>query len=226
MKQTFCCNAMNEIINDPELPIEYKPKMKRYTLVGISKAFRDANEITKSYDIEYCIECGTKLPKPLADKWLPIIEAQFNITQTLQESLKKLPKNNSLNSLKKTNNDCFSLEKTITYIPKILNNINKKLEVKLTNTTDSEKLQILVTGVQKHIKELESVILLAQDITVQKNYTKILFYLYRHLLNIIEDLNEVSEIAIKAFQNHSIIFLGDDEYPCFTPGARLEFDEE
>jgi hypothetical protein len=198
-------------------------------LVGISKAFRDENEATKSHDIEYCIECGKKLPKPLADKWLPIIEKQFNVSTTLQESINRLPQeytNTRQQDSTKDKNFCFTLEKTITYIPKILENVNKQLNVKLVNTTDTTELQKQIANTIKHIKELESILLLAQHITNPKDCTKIVFYLYRHLLTIIEDLDTVSGIAIKAFQSYVLSFLGDDEYPYFTPGARLELDEE
>jgi hypothetical protein len=208
MNQTFCCAAMDILVNDTEFPIEYKPEIKRYGIVSKSKIYRKKNEITQSYDIDFCPKCGSELPKRLVDKWLPSIEKQFNITETLQENLKKLPKNYAV---KKTNNSNLSIEKIIANIPKTLETVSNKVGVELVNTKDKDELKKQVANIAQHIRELEDVMFLAKHIQNQDDCTKVLFFLYRYLLHIIEDLDVIQEIVVKANQNYYVAFLKEDE---------------
>ncbi len=85
--EKHCCNAMQSLLEDKEVPMRYDP-VTRYYALTIPKYYSKKNHIHQRVWIEFCPLCGTKLPSTLRDEWIELVKQNFQITK----DLKKLPK--------------------------------------------------------------------------------------------------------------------------------------
>jgi hypothetical protein len=66
-----CCKLLNKFLENPHVPLKYKPIMREYDLLFSIAASRQG--------IRYCPWCGTKLPEDLRDEFYDILENEYKM---------------------------------------------------------------------------------------------------------------------------------------------------
>jgi hypothetical protein len=82
LKLFYCCDALQQEIDDPRVFISYISKYREYAIGTI-----DSNIVRLIYN---CPWCGTKLPKSLRKKWFSVLETEHNFDDPWNEKQSKL----------------------------------------------------------------------------------------------------------------------------------------
>lgn len=76
-------------IQDADCPLQYIPDIRYYSM-SAPVSFIKKNVVWPSYVVKFCPYCGTKLPDDLVEKWMDILEQEYNIDDPYDPKQKKL----------------------------------------------------------------------------------------------------------------------------------------
>ncbi len=91
--EVYCCQKLNELINDEKTPFEYSQKFRQYNVVDTPRAYLKKNEICMAYAMQYCPFCSTEFPRSLREEWFHIINDEYRLEFSIfdKKSFKKIP---------------------------------------------------------------------------------------------------------------------------------------
>ncbi len=76
-KIIHCCELMDQLLEDPKVPLQYYPLMREY---GITLKHTYAIQL-----IDYCPWCGTKLPESARNDYFRILKNEYHIKPGLDK---------------------------------------------------------------------------------------------------------------------------------------------
>jgi hypothetical protein len=80
MKNVFCCEGLQAIVEDPKCALKYRAYTRDFILtVPEYLRVKKKNVVYSNYKLSHCPRCGTKFPESLADEWYDIIEKELGI---------------------------------------------------------------------------------------------------------------------------------------------------
>jgi hypothetical protein len=91
MKQEFCCEELEVLVEDPECYVKYIPYQREYVFY-IPQYYITDGRLHMYFPISYCSWCGMQLPKNLSSEWYALVKEKFGLTDFAEiEVMKLLP---------------------------------------------------------------------------------------------------------------------------------------
>lgn len=91
-KTQHCCQEMLRSIDDTYCPVVYKANIRDYQL-SLPMIYLKKNDWPINFRIDFCIFCGSQMPKNLTEQWWNLVYKKMGeeISLADEEKLKKIP---------------------------------------------------------------------------------------------------------------------------------------
>lgn len=90
MKNDFCCEGLQAIVEDPKCALKYRAYTRDFILtVPEYLRAKQKNAVYPNYKLSHCPRCGTKFPESLADEWYETMEKELGIDGLVGEDERK-----------------------------------------------------------------------------------------------------------------------------------------